>query len=257
MADRDIVRAAIQLLEIQTDTFRLLDLHNKLALLAVLGGLKAAFAYGLGEDSPEAAGVDRLEGFARDYGLQAHLLEQPLLWDETLTATSVPEWFSQAFLAMSREAQSPAVLWIVLDGRYSECLHTATTDEAVGRLLGYPECCVAAYEANHRFFFTEMYNAFRERYANSQKRILAALQNPEPWPDHPNPGMEATGRTFQKYPYVFHVACDVCLADDNSPTSRLNETYRGFASECGAAFYREMIAAIQEAKKMAGKDNDG
>ena len=69
--------------------------------------------------------------------------------------------------------------------------------------------------------------------------------------------MEATGRTFQKYPYVFHVACAACLADNDSPTERLNDLYRELANQCGVVFYTDIIAAIHEARKMAAEDHRG
>lgn len=249
MADLSLVHTAVRLLDIKTEQFRFLDLHNKLELLAVWRGLKPSFAYGLGEGPPDATVVEQLLVFSKGLGLPTHLTDQPPLWEETCHTTKVPRWFSEVFCNLSNEAQSPAVLWILRGPPDVTCLQEANTNAELGRLLDYPECCVAAYEERQCSSYLGLYSAFNVKFGRSRHRILAALRDPDPWPDHPNPGIEATERTIQKYPFVFHVACDACLAEKESPTERLNDLYKELANQCGAVFYKEIVSAIQEARQ--------
>ncbi|MGD0162110.1 MAG: hypothetical protein ABSB39_06525 [Candidatus Sulfotelmatobacter sp.] len=72
------------------------------------------------------------------------------------------------------------------------------------------------------------------------KSVLAALRNDV------KVTVETSGhanlwKTDEAYPFVFHTACDSCLASSESPTGKLNAQFQTLAAELDPALQRTIL----------------
>jgi hypothetical protein len=95
----------------------------------------------------------------------------------------------------------------------------------VGKLLGYPDCCVDAHQAEKAKFEAAAIAAYIRACGEDPQQIAQALlQNLRvemEWEDD-----YRVPRTTARFPFVQHIACGVCLSSDSSPTALLNSEHR-------------------------------
>jgi hypothetical protein len=95
----------------------------------------------------------------------------------------------------------------------------------VGKLLGFPDCCVDAHQGEKAKFESAVIAAYIRAYGEYPQQIAQALlQNLRvemEWEDD-----YRVPRTTVRFPFVQHIACGICLSSGSSPTAILNSEYR-------------------------------
>jgi hypothetical protein len=208
--------------------------QEMLDFLAMADGLKPVYLLGRGLADPIwIAGVLKV---ARDMKLRA--VEGPF-WDADPLGKDFPDWYTahcEAELAPFRAhyicraaATEAAVRRVCETGRPSM--------EEEARLLGYPECCVAAHYARARAFHRATL-AMLSRMAGGDeaemRRLLAADVALVPETAEERAALQA-GVSVVPAPYASFNMCDACRADPGSPAARLSARYVRLAREVDPA----------------------
>jgi hypothetical protein len=99
-----------------------------------------------------------------------------------------------------------------------------------GHVLGYPECCVRANEEDRATLVETIYNHIIEQYhAKTEQEAVKILLTDPPFPA---PKIRVR-ESFEKFPFVSHVACHDCLQGKIEKSSHLNQKLRKLAAEAG------------------------
>ena len=120
------------------------------------------------------------------------------------------------------------ILWTFDSSDRLEEIHRALEDNyhaVVGTLLGYPGCCIAANRESKLLGAQTFIKAIIAKVGPDPIAVKRALDNNEQVevPDDADPQANHVPLTDEKFPFVFHIACDACLNSDDSPSAALNE----------------------------------
>ena len=209
--------------------------QDRLDFLAMLAGLKPVFLLGRGFDDPQwVGGVLRI---AADLALRA--VEGPY-WDASLEGEGLPAWFT----ARLRQGLSGCRAYYVARAR-------SVADEAAGvcesgrptpaqeaRLLGYPECCVAAhYERSRRY--RAVWLGMLERAAagdeTEMRRLLRSGARLDPGSGAAQAAL-ADALASTPAPHTSVDMCEGCRASPGSPAMRLSRRYAALAKAVDPGF---------------------
>ncbi|HWB31622.1 MAG TPA: hypothetical protein VG714_00450 [Acidobacteriaceae bacterium] len=119
------------------------------------------------------------------------------------------------------------------------------TQQLAGRLLGYPDCCIAFESAVMALLPAAQLRAMILQLGENEAALLRAARK-GPLPEVSKPALPDNAvRTEQRLPFVLHVACDNCLEDMDSPSARLNTLYKELAREVDADFH-DLFCEVQQ-----------
>lgn len=213
-----------------------------LALAAVMAGEKPAAAFGFLSDDNEGE-IRGLREELVNLGLET-VVTRSIRKPTSRHLDGFPSDLIGAFDLHDLEAdryRRDFLLWVAVDTRLRRQIKAAVNAPAsVGPLLGYPSCCVRREEDLHREMGRAFATAVIEAAGPDGKSVLAALRNDV------KVTVETSGhanlwKTDEAYPFVFHTACDSCLASSESPTGKLNAQFQTLAAELDPALQRTIL----------------
>ncbi len=219
-----------------------LDLNDKLGIIAVLLGIKEVFA-----------GFD--DEFLQSYTKAAHFLwlrsaitNRPPDRRHSKRKPILPQAFSQAMIRVDPEfGKQRRLVWIFKSSLLSTKIQkTRDGLEELGRTLGYPICCVEAYEEDNARNTELVYEYIvTELKARDDEEAIRILQgDPEiPFPLL-NQALNRVSESAKKFPFISHVACDGCLSDEKSVSSTLNQRFRDIA--VAANIEEKILASVKD-----------
>jgi hypothetical protein len=215
------------------------NLKDLLALLSVAVGLRRVAAFGFHDLSSE--------GFARDLkdkvgnlGLRT-LITGPIRNDRSLSLQGIDGSILDVIRREGEERfqrNKTVLLWVFLDGDSREMiLEVVKGDTEAGTVLGYPECCVYHNRAVGRAADQAFFQAIIKAVGNDPEMVLRALRE-DLKVEIENCAWESDNavRTDTKFPFLLHIACDACLASDESPSALLNLQLQALAEAVGHGF---------------------
>ncbi len=215
-----------------------LDLNDKLGIIAVLLGGKEVFV-----------GFD--DEFLQSYTKAAHVLRlrsaitnRPLDRRHSKRKPKVPQAFSQAMIHMDAEfGKQKRIVWIFKDSSLSvKIKKTIDGLEELGRTLGYPRCCVEAYDDDHTRNTELVYEYIVTKLkARDDEEAIRILQGD---PEIRLPLLNRVPESAKKFPFISHIACDGCLSDEKSESSTLNQRFRDIA--VAANIEEKILASVKE-----------
>ncbi len=206
-----------------------------LDVLATLTGLKPVCILGRGLDHPDW--ITGVRATAKTLGL--HAVDGPLWdampWGANFRGTRLPDWYVEhchAELAqhravyMYRTKAAGSAVRIVNDsgGRLS------IADEA--RLLGFPECCVAAFYQRALRYHGATLSMIGRYGADNAAQMSALLDGDtemEPSTDREIADLQAAF-AIQPAPFGSWNMCDSCVASEAGPSASLSMRYRDLAA---------------------------
>ena len=138
------------------------------------------------------------------------------------------------------------ILWTFDSSDRLEEIHRALEDNyhaVVGTLLGYPGCCIAANRESKLLGAQTFIKAIIAKVGPDPIAVKRALDNNEQVevPDDADPQANHVPLTDEKFPFVFHIACDACLNSDDSPSAALNEEFGRFAKALDERLYNGIL----------------
>jgi hypothetical protein len=211
------------------DVDRLEVAQEILDLLALRAGLKPVLLLGRGLDDPRwIAGA---LGVARD--LHLRVVEGPY-WDATPFGDDVPGWYAERVFS----GQAPFRAWYVC--RSAETEQTVRAVAAAGgrlavaqeaRLLGYPECCVAAHYERALAFHRATLSILRRHAGGDAAGMRSLVDTAARLPagtDAERAGLAAAA-TIVPAPFGSWNMCPDCAEDGDSPSAHLSRRYAALA----------------------------
>ena len=216
-----------------------------LDMLAAINGLKPVCVLGRGLD--DKGWIANVSDVAAQIGL--HVARGPLWdampWVATFRGAKLPDWYVDhcrgeldqhraVYIWRTQAAGSAVQIVNAAGGRLS------IADEA--RLLGFPECCVAAfYQRALRYHGAtlSMMGRYGASDATQMRALMEGTANMAPSTEQEIADLEAAF-TIQPAPFGSWNMCDSCVASEAGPSAHLSMRYR----ELAAAVDSELVAVL-------------
>ena len=241
------------------------DLHENYAdileILAVASGLQSAHLHGetaLGGTRRDEERLRMLEDIAADHGLLTLRTQSPRHhWPRPPEVDpEIAAWEEQVDL--DRQRSSPEVLWIYLLSYTADAIPDIVAGRStVGRVLGYPFCCVA-HESELWVEAIESYarDITRARSPKSREELLDLYTRGVVVPGSdtsfdPQAVFRHMKVSRRRFAYIRFIACPGCVATSRTPAGVFNYQMRQEAFDVSPSFARR----IWEARD--AKLNDG
>lgn len=197
---------------------------SMLAIIAVLNGIKPAF---MGDE------VEYLEEYkeaGRRLGLRVLVTKRPPTDTYQIRRPLVPMSFIEAYHGAVEEKEKRAA-WLFRQTETSERISRSVAGQLdEGYVLGYPECCVRAYGEDRAMLVETVYRYIVDRHhAKTEEEAVKVLLTDPPFPAPKSRVHES----FEKFPFISHVACSDCIEGESEKSSKLNQELRRLATEAG------------------------
>lgn len=208
---------------------RATSVQEALDFIAMLAGFKPVFLLGRGFNDP--AWIEGVLAVAR--GLDLHAIEGPY-WEADEGTEGLPPWFVDHM----RAAFAGRTAWYVCRARgVADEVRALDRDarptvEQEARLLGYPQCCVAAHYARNLSYQRFWLDLLRRKAGDDEsamRRLLADGSPIEPETDDERGRLESAMKVAPA-PFTSVNMCDACDASDVGPAKRLSRQYADLAA---------------------------
>jgi hypothetical protein len=247
---QDISRLRENLKELQafricTDSYE--DLRDKLAIITVRILFRECFQE-FGENAYRI--IEHLEVFKRmNFDVKVTGLPSPYFY----RAPQVPSWFLKEYLSMSEMARkNECCIWLyVKDNTENKILSSVEGELDEGYVLGYPDCCIKWYEEMWKKQTEVLYHYILRRYnTKDQYEIKEKLSNSNA-ENFAHLFLQISTdvnleKTVKAFPFVFHIACEECVKNPNSPTALINTNNKHLASELNRDFHERIEDTSKE-----------
>ncbi len=142
----------------------------------------------------------------------------------------MPSSFIEAFHGSGEENERRAT-WLFKEAKIGERISRSVSGQLdEGNVLGYPQCCTRAYAADRVTLVETVYNQILDRYhAKTEEEAVKILLTDPPL----RVPRTRIRESFEKFPFVSHVACSDCIEGRSGESSRLNRELRNLAGEAG------------------------
>jgi hypothetical protein len=151
--------------------------------------------------------------------------------------------------AESRSRDTGRLLWVFRERLLEEqIVDVVERRVSAGRLLEYPGCCVEHHEVVQRQFDRAFAQAIVTAVGLDPVAVERALKEdlqvelPENLGDRRN-----MDRSDQQFPFALNIACDACLASDDSPTAGLHRACRDLTQQVDRRF-SDLFEAISRVR---------
>lgn len=233
----------------------LIDVSDRVALLTVVVGLRdvAAFGFGGQDNGPQLTGMGKI---IDSHGL--HCLVTPFIRDRTINESlkDVVGNLSEVFKRVDADsdAKNPGrLLWVCRNpAKFDEIRAAVDGKVDAGVLLEYPPCCIERHQdslvRSQRAFATAIVRAVGNDATAVERALREDLEVHIPDEEQVFDNSNVPS-THEHFPFVFHVACDACIASDQSPTAQKNRDYEAAVLQFDRTFHHlftEMVRIYAE-----------
>ena len=238
------------------------DLNERLALLTVVLGHRHVAGFGFAEENNEGS-LRRIRDILVNHGIRT-LITQQLKGVSARVCEDVSHEIVDVFDRVDEQSArkfTGKVLWAFSSSEQAAIIGKAVRGEAqVGALLGYPSCCVSRTLAMLSKGKTAFVKAIVARVGEDPGAVEKALRHDQKVEVPADTMMDANvPRTVERFPFVFHIACDTCLGSDTSPSAELNDRDGQVAASVDENFHDtiQRVAALLKQIEHTIRDTDG
>jgi hypothetical protein len=217
-----------------------LDASEHVGLLTVLAGVRPV-ALLLDVSDAEVEKLTRLLEQVYLISFVGKGLEPACSWD----SPHRPE-----ITSIFRGGSESSAFWVCRNGDDAETIKKGLNDIAAAKLLGYPGCCIDAHQQDNADLEDALVRAWTREFGDNPARIAEAWREKrkvrvefEPKAAHRVP------RTFTSFPFVQHIACDLCLGKGDTPTAALNSAYGDVVGKSDPALCDYLVAVTRRSRK--------
>lgn len=165
--------------------------------------------------------------------------------------------FSPEIIAAFEDGLRPKAipgLWICNSPAARQRIKSGT--ESVGRLLEYPACCEQQERENNRIVRVAFMKAIIAAVGTHPAAIRRAVRDDLRVDLGPAAAeilkCQNVPLSMERFPFIFHVACDACLREHYSRSAELNFGYEEFARSIDAELHRRLLTFASALKMGAG-----
>ena len=262
MSEINISKRTIKkFLRFKPNPIPMLDVRNKLELLAVKTGLKPTFQEYTHVRSDINPNLALLKQMGNMLGLKHKFTINPPLYFSR--KPNVKSSFLDAYYAKT-DFES---LWVYDDPKVESTIVKCVSGKLnEGYVLGYPECCIKWHEearvlevesifkdietyiATHSFELTGLQVETEEEMYEAILNIPYPHENQNKWQKIIDQHLFGT---WKKFPFVPHWACSACLSGKSKKTEKLNNEYRELAKKVNLNFEKDFIREVKQFLKIA------
>lgn len=231
----NVTRLYHELSSVLTDRIKFEDLKNKLALITVYTDDREVFLY----ETNDIKKIKKLGKICKSHNLQTVVTRFPSR--PLVRRPNVPKYFIEDFLEFSLRGRAGyRALWVYKDNSIVDRINRSLQSERkVGILLGYPACCVEEYVENKVKGMEIIFAALKKK-AKTREEIIRLLYADADLQIE-LPGWNLVDKTILQFPFVFHVACKVCLSGKSDASMKQNTRYEEIALNVSKRFHDEIL----------------
>lgn len=217
--------------------------QEALDFLALLVGLKPVYLLGRGvADPPWLRGVLQIAIDQRLY-----VVEGPY-WDAGAADSDLPDWFRAHGAAAFNELRAHYICRARVTATEVEaiCAAGGPTLAQEARLLGYPECCVAAHYRSSLAYQKLWFEMLSDQSGGDETEMRRKLSEGvplDPASDDMRLRLQAAMR-LHPAPFTSINMCDSCRDNGDSPARRLSAEYRNIAATIDPGLENELNTAM-------------
>jgi hypothetical protein len=150
-----------------------------------------------------------------------------------------------------------SAFWVCRNRDDAKTIKKGLDDITAGQLLGYPGCCIDAHQQDNADLEDALVRAWTREFGDNPERIAQAWREKRKVPVEFEPkGAHRVPRTFELFPFVQHIACDLCLRKGDTPTAALNSAYRDLVAEPDPALCDYLVAVARRYRRRTAKNID-
>lgn len=217
-----------------------LDASEHVGLLTVIKGVRPVALFVDFADSE----VKKLVGFLG----QLHLIsfvgrgpEPACSWD----SPHRPEVTS-----IFRDGLESSAFWVCRNRDDAETIKKGLDDIAAAKLLGYPGCCIDAHQQDNADLEDALVRAWTGQFGDDPGRLSQAWREKRKVCVEFEPkAARRVPQTFALFPFVQHIACDLCLRRGDTPTAALNSAYRDLVAKSDPALCDYLVAVARRSRR--------
>jgi hypothetical protein len=231
------------------------DLSDRLALLTVAAGIRGVAGFGFNEFKDEPAQLP-IKKILEGEGLSC-VVTGPIY--RPVPREQLPADISAVFEETDKQLdrhKNERLLWSCSDAsKINDVLKVISGEKPAGLVLGYPPCCVEHDCILHDLVQTSFRKAIIEKVGTGLDAVRAALRD-DLKVSLPIDPYKNSIATLRSYPFVFHIACDECLADGNPASSQLNQALGALARDVDRCLHQGIsdLARIEADFRVAGSE---
>ena len=229
----------LQSLPFSTDPYE--DLRDKLAIITVRASFKECFQE-FGENSYM---INEYIEVLKRMGFNAKVTGLPPPYFYGMP--KVPSWFLKEYVSVTEIArQNEHCIWLYVENSVeSKILSSLKGILDEGYLLGYPDCCIKWYEEMWRKNIEVLYHYILHKYTPKDRYEITKALKYSKAQDFAHLFIQIftdvnLERTVRIFPLVFHIACENCLEDSESPTASINNQNKHLASNLDKDFCKRI-----------------
>jgi hypothetical protein len=217
-----------------------LDASEHVGLLMVIAGVRPVGLF-LDVADSEIKKLARLLGQIHLITFNARGPEPACTWE-----SPHPPEITKVF----RGRLESSAFWVCANGDDAETIKKGLDDIAAGKLLGYPGCCIDAHQQDNANLEDALVRAWTREFGDNPERIAEAWREKRKVRVEFEPKAAVrVPRTFALFPFVQHIACDLCLGKGDTPTAALNSAYRDVVAESDPALCDYLVTVARRSTR--------
>jgi hypothetical protein len=217
-----------------------LDASEHVGLLTVIAGVRPAALF---LDVAHAE-VETLTRLLR----QVHLISFVGRGPEPVCTWESPH--RPEITSIFRGELESSAFWVCRNSDDAKTINKGLDDIAVGKLLGYPGCCIDAHQQDNADLEDALVRAWTREFGDDPERIAEVWREKRKIRVEFEPkAADRVPRTFALFPFVQHIACDLCLGKGDTPTAALNSAYRDLVAESDPALCDYLVAVARRSRR--------
>src|SRR5579871_1303260 len=217
-----------------------MDAHERVGLLTVIVGAREVALF-LGIDESDRSRLGRVFRHSAFTTVTGPAPTTAYTWETT---------YPPPIVTLFRKRDPKSALWLCRNLKVATSLTRPADQITVGRLLGYPECCIGAHQVTKGIFESAVIAAYIRACGEDAEQIADALVKNRKvemkWKHD-----KCLSRATARFPFVQHVACEECLTSESSPSGLMNSAYGQLVEELDHHLY-DYVLRIAERSQAAG-----
>jgi len=153
-----------------------------------------------------------------------------------------------------RSRLESSAFWVCRNQDDTDTISNSIDQVIAGRLLGYPECCIDAQQQDNADFEDALVRAWTRQFGDDPERIAQAWHEDRKVRIEFGPkAAHRVPRTFELFPFVQHIACDLCLGPGDTPSAVLNSACRDLVAEADPGLCDYLVGAAKRSRTSLGR----
>jgi hypothetical protein len=149
-----------------------------------------------------------------------------------------------------RSRLESSAFWVCRNKHDVQTINKSIDQVVAAQLLRYPGCCIDAHQQDNAEFEDALVRGWASEFGDDPERIAKAWHEDRKVSIEFEPKVATrVPRTHSLFPFVQHIACDSCLGPGDTPTARLNSSYRDLVAETDPPLHEYLLRMARRSEE--------